>query len=216
MLFYKNYFSFEQIMTKKMTWNDISIKKYLEIQEVVNDEAINGEDMQDMIANIIYDEDITILPIVEYKQRLQKLAFINTPPENAKLTNSYKIKDTKYIVKGDLGVIQANQFIDFQNYAKNKDIIGCISCFFIPEGHKYGDGGYDILKVKEDIGELPITVANALAFFFKRQYVTLLVLSSRSSMQKMKEMGMSKEKLDEMAGHLATLGIANLVSSHIY
>lgn len=197
-----------------MTWNDISIKKYLEIQDLINDEAITDEQKEIMVANIIYEEDVTELSLIEYKARMLGLAFVNTTPENAKLANSYKVKDTKYIVKADLGVIQANQFIDFQNYAKQHDIVGCISCFFIPDGHKYNDG-YDMLKVKEDIGELPITVANALAFFFKSQYVTLLVLSNRSSLKKMKEMGMSKEKLDEMAGHLATLGIANLVSFHI-
>ena len=70
-----------------------------------------------------------------------------------------------------------------------------------------------MLKTKEDIGELPITVANGLAFFFKEQYVTLLVLSNRSSLRKMKEMGMDKEKLDKMAENLATIGTVNLVFS---
>ena len=94
-------------------------------------------------------------------------------------------------------------------------MIGCISCFFIPEGHKYNDG-YDMLKVKEDVGDLPITTGNALAFFFKSQYITLLVLSQRSSLKKMKEVGMSKKKLKEMQEALTTLGIANLASTLSY
>lgn len=197
-----------------MDWKNISIKKYLKIEELLKDPLTLDDEKMILIANVIYDQDVTELNLPEYAQKINALKFINTLPEKEKLSNNYTVNGVKYKTNANLEVIQANQFIDFQNYAKKKDIIGCISCFFIPEGHKYNDG-YDMLKVKEDIGELPITVANALAFFFKSQYVTLLVLSNRSSLKKMKEMGMSKEKLDEMAGHLATLGIANLVSFHI-
>lgn len=197
-----------------MSWNNISIKKYLQIEEIVKEEMSEEEKMI-QIANVIYGEDITELPILEYKKKIQDLSFVNTTPEKENLANSYTINGTRYMTSADIGVIQANQFIDFQNYAKKKDIVGCISCFFIPKEHKYNDG-YDMLKVKDDIGELPITVANALAFFFKSQYVTLLVLSNRSSLQKMKQMGMSKEKLDEMANNLATLGTANLIFSLSY
>ena len=197
-----------------MDWKNISIKKYLKIEELLKDPLTLDDEKMILIANVIYDQDVTELNLPEYAQKINALKFINKLPEKEKLSNNYTVNGVKYKTNANLEVIQANQFIDFQNYAKKKDIIGCISCFFIPDGHKYNDG-YDMLKVKEDIGELPITVANSLAFFFKSQYVTLLVLSNRSSLKKMKEMGMSKEKLDEMAGHLATLGIANLVSFHI-
>lgn len=196
-----------------MTWKDITLKKYFQIQSVLESEM---EDSEKMIqaANIIYDCDVAELPLVEYAKKMNDLAFIRNAPENEKLANHYTINGTKYVVKADLGSMQGNQFIDFQNYAKKQDLIGCISCFFIPEGHKYNDD-YNLEEVKEDIKDLPITTANALGFFFKSQYAVLLILSQRSSLQKMKELGMSKEKLKEMQENLTALGMANLVSTLI-
>ena len=149
-----------------MSWKDISIEKYLQIQVIVNSNEMSELEKETEIANIIYGFDITELPIPEYKQKIKALEFIATLPDKEKLASNYTVNGTKYITKADLGSIQANQFIDFQNYIKKQDIIGCISCFFIPDGHKYNDG-YDMIKVKKDVGQLPITSANALSFFFK-------------------------------------------------
>lgn len=198
-----------------MSWKDISIEKYLQIQEVVNSNEMSELEKETEIANIIYGFDITELPIAEYKQKIKALEFIATLPDKEKLASNYTVNDTKYITKADLGSIQANQFIDFQNYIKKQDIIGCISCFFIPDGHKYNDG-YDMIKVKKDVGQLPITSANALSFFFKSQYAILLILSQRYSLKQMKEMGMSRKKIKEMQDSLTTLGIANLVATLSY
>ena len=195
-----------------MSWKDISIEKYLQIQEIVNSNEMSELEKETEIANIIYGFDITELPIPEYKQKIKALEFIATLPDKEKLASNYTVNGTKYITKADLGSIQANQFIDFQNYIKKQDIIGCISCFFIPDGHKYNDG-YDMIKVKKDVGQLPITSANALSFFFKSQYAILLILSQRYSLKQMKEMGMSRKKIKEMQDSLATLGIANLVAT---
>lgn len=197
-----------------MSWKDISIEKYLKIQEV-NEMELSDLEKETEIANIIYGFDITELTIPEYKEKIKALNFVATLPEKEKLANSYTINGVKYLTKADIGIIQANQFIDFQNYAKKKDIIGCISCFFIPDGHKYNDG-YDMLKVKKDIGQLPITSANALTFFFKTQYVILLILSQRYSLKQMKELGMTNKKIKEMQDSLTTLGIANLVATLSY
>lgn len=197
-----------------MSWNDISIEKYLQIQDV-NNSDLDELEKETQIANIIYGFDITELTIPEYKEKIKALSFVGTMPDKEKLASSYTINGVKYLTKADISIIQANQFIDFQNYAKQKDIIGCISCFFIPEGHKYNDG-YDMLNVKKVIGQLPITSANALTFFFKTQYVILLVLSQRYSLKLMKEMGMTNKKIKEMQDSLTTLGIANLVATLFY
>lgn len=198
-----------------MSWKDISIEKYLQIQEVVNSNEMSELEKETQIANIIYGFDITELPMAEYKQKIKALEFIATLPDKEKLASNYTINGVKYNTKADLGSIQANQFIDFQNYVKKQDMIGCISCFFIPDGHKYNDG-YDMLKVKKDVGQLPITSANALTFFFKTQYVILLILSQRYSLKLMKEMGMTNKKIKEMQDSLTTLGIANLVATLSY
>lgn len=198
-----------------MSWKDISIEKYLQIQEVVNSNEMSELEKETEIANIIYGFDITELPIAEYKQKIKALEFIATLPDKEKLASNYTINGVKYNTKADLGSIQANQFIDFQNYVKKQDMIGCISCFFIPDGHKYNDG-YDMIKVKKDVGQLPITSANALTFFFKTQYVILLILSQRYSLKLMKEMGMTNKKIKEMQDSLTTLGIANLVATLSY
>ena len=178
-------------------------------------ESIPDDEKTILIANAIYEQDITELTLPEYQKKMKDLAFVNEAPQTEKLANSYTVNGTKYRSSADLETIQANQFIDFQNYAKKQDMIGCISCFFIPDGHKYNDG-YDMVQVKKDVELLPITVANALAFFFKSQYAILLVLSQRYSLKQMKQMGMSKEKIKEMADSLTTLGMTNLVATLSY
>lgn len=193
-----------------MTWNDITIKQYLALNDILLSDFDDAEKMI-QIANVIYNCDVTELPLLEYNEKINNLAFIHTKLEPTKLNSKYVINGNSYICNTNIESIQANQFIDFQNYMKSKDMIGCISCFFIPEGHKYNDG-YNMLDVKNDIEKLSIVVGNSLSFFFKKQYVILLILSQRYSLQQMKEIGMSKKKIKEMQDHLTTLGIANLVS----
>ena len=96
-----------------MTWKDISIKKYLEIQDILNDAVTSDEDKAILIANTIYEQDITELPIPEYQKKMRDLAFVNEAPQNEKLASSYTVNGTKYKSNADLETIQANQFIDF-------------------------------------------------------------------------------------------------------
>lgn len=96
-----------------MTWKDISIKKYLEIQDILNDAVTSDEDKAILIANTIYERDITELPIPEYQKKMRDLAFVNEAPQNENLANSYTVNGTKYKSNANIETIQANQFIDF-------------------------------------------------------------------------------------------------------
>lgn len=201
-----------------MDWKDISIKKYLQLEKIATDESFDESEKMIQFANVIFDEDVEKIPLVEYNQKVHEMfeLFKTEPDKVDRLADSYTVNGTKYIVDGDANNVLTCQFNDFQNYTKQKDIIGCISCFFIPEGHTYNDDKYDMLKVKEDIGDLPITVANALTFFFKSQYALLLILSQRYLLKQMKEMGMTKAQIKKMQDELANLGIANLVATLQY
>ena len=63
-----------------MTWKDISIKKYFEIQDILNMESIPDDEKTILIANAIYEQDITELTLPEYQKKMKDLAFVNEAP----------------------------------------------------------------------------------------------------------------------------------------
>ena len=100
-------FLLEMELNNKMSWDNISIKQYLLLNDVINSDFDDPEKMI-QIANIVYDCDVTELPLVEYNQKIKDLSFINTPPENARLNKNYVINGTKYISNANIENIQAN------------------------------------------------------------------------------------------------------------
>ena len=96
-----------------MDWNNITIKKYLKIQDVITDENMPDEDKIIQMANVIYEEDITELTVPEFNQKIKALDFVKEAPKREKLLKSYTINGTKYNSNADVQSVQANQFIDF-------------------------------------------------------------------------------------------------------
>ena len=95
-----------------MSWDNISIKQYLQISDTMNS-ALDDSEKMIAIANIVYDCDVTELPLLEYNEKIRSLSFINDAPDKARLNGSYVVNGTKYKSNANLESIQANQFIDF-------------------------------------------------------------------------------------------------------
>ena len=96
-----------------MSYKDITIKMFLQIQDIIKDDETPDSEKEILIANAIYGTDITELPIIEYKKKMIDLKFLNEKPKDEKLASNYTINGTKYKSSADLASIQANQFIDF-------------------------------------------------------------------------------------------------------
>ena len=152
-----------------MTWNDINLRKWNEIESIYKkhyeDEILQTADVISVVFSI--DDPMELSP-GEFSKYVEQLSFLKNPIPEKKLCNSYNINGTLYNFKGNLYEISMGALMDWRRYSTEENInyAQCLSVFLIPDGHKYNDG-YDMIKVKKDVGQLPITSANALSFFFK-------------------------------------------------
>lgn len=153
-----------------MTWENISLKQYVEIYNIIIDNDIPQDEKLVMVTQLLYGVDIINKPITEV-QRYFKLVgdLLTTEPKKLPLKDKYVINDTTYILDRNIEKISTAQFIDYSNCTKEISINNYnefLSIFLIPQGHKYNDG-YDIRKTQTDIDNyLSIEEALGIADFF--------------------------------------------------
>ena len=164
------------------SWLDASIADYEKIMEIGTDKTLSEAEKD--IALIAYlaevpEEEIWDLPIEEVRKLREKLLWISTNYNYPKKEFNYKkikIGDTTCKILTDLQKMTYAQFVDFQTYIKDMEHkrAEILSVFFIPEGHKYGDG-YDIVALQKEIREkVGITVFSQCFFFFLKKYTASL------------------------------------------
>lgn len=196
-----------------MNWNDITLKQFYEIQSILSVEddwtALN-------LIDCIYNVDCQAMPIHELKK--YDISFIKEPIPNVKLQKTYKLNGTKYYSNCDITRVSVAQFIDYQNYLKEDEVRleKLLSVFFMPEGCKDYNTGYDITKVQADLLELPIPVSNEIGFFFGRQFKILFRLFRYYLMKQVKKLKMEKTKKKEIISNLKKVDFWNLVSYPSY
>lgn len=206
----------------QFNWDSISISKYYDIMDIINDEGDDDMTKNVKIVSIILgipeDEvwDMELSKAGEYISRLQFLGKFELP----------KIKNLKFNLPGyelevikDLNKINVAQYVDFQNFVKlplRDGIEKLLSIFLIPVGHKYNDG-YDILDLQQTIREcMSFRVAEGLLGFFLRKYSRLLLHSlvyCRRQIRKTKKkelterwMKMEEETLEKIQGLTHLIG----------
>ena len=180
---------------KTYNWNNISYRQFQEIKTAldIEDETEKGV----RIAQIIYGDDIILLPIQTFNQLCSGLTFLSTEVPHDLAVKEVTVNGHQYYFDGLLGKITTAQYIDFQNYLKNSDEVKCFSVFMIPKGHKYNDG-YDMMEVFEDIQDIPIPILTSASFFFNRQFATFIKIFQHYSMKQLKKAKLPKEKKQEM------------------
>jgi hypothetical protein len=184
--------------SKTKNWYDVTVDQFTELSKY-------GDKLQlEDALRIVYGVDLNSTPLADLHK--YKLDFMKTEIPREPIKKYYKINGTKYFACFDTTKLTTAQFVDFQNYSKSNDFVGCISVCMIPKGREYNDGSYDIDKVKQDIASLPITQALTISFFFKNQLVVLLSAIQSSLANQLKEMPETK-KLAEI---IETLDLANL------
>lgn len=161
----------------KNSWSQVTLSEYRQIKEIIDDEALS--DVEKDVALIavlagVDEQEIWNLPIDEVQELRRELLWVNTTfdyPKKPKF-KSIKIGDWDCYVLQDLQKMTYAQFVDFQTYIadlENKKA-EILSVFFIPKGHKYGDG-YDIAALQQAIRDnVDILTYNTVWFFFLRKY----------------------------------------------
>ena len=182
-----------------MNWNQITLKQYLQIQEVYTEDCSEYEKASKLV-KIMFGKDLEEIPITKIDGYISQIAaLLNTPMPKANIKKKYVINDHNYTLSPDIEDMTTSQFWDFTEYSKDtSNITKALACFLIPEGKKYGDDRETVLA---DMNELSIVDVNCIAFFslsrLKKLQRTIMVYSFLEMMK-----GLPIKKKFQLAKHL--------------
>lgn len=162
-------------------WESISISKYYDIKDILDDETDDDITKNVKIVAIMLDKDekevwdMDMAEAGDYISRLRFLGKFDLPRHpNMKI----KLPGYDLEVMKDLTKINVAQYVDFQNFIKmpmREGMDKILSIFLIPAGKKYNDD-YDIIDLQKVIREnLSFRVAEGLLGFFMEKYGKLLI-----------------------------------------
>lgn len=187
------------------SYDKLSIGKYLELMEIVDNEEIDEVDKNVEIVALLDDRPVEMvydLPLMEFNSLMQKTNFLQTTPKPLQVSTKYNLGGMKLETVLDLTSLTTAQFIDYQTFVKDKTkMVELLSVFLVPKGKKYNTD-YDIIEVQKVIREnLPITVALGMSAFFFDLYKALLTATTTSLTRRLKRMirkEKDKEKREQM------------------
>ena len=157
-------------------YRDLPVGKYEEIVRLCNEEMTEVDRKVAILAILTgkTEDEILKLPLPTFTEYSAKSRFLEKEcPENLipGVSRAYHLGEFVLLPVTDIRKITAAQFIDFQEFSKQKEtkMVEMLSCFLVPRGMDYGEG-YDVLDVHQAIRE-EMSVAEMLAliaFFFGR------------------------------------------------
>ena len=162
-------------------YKELTINKYLELQEMLSEEWDELELQVHLIAVLagMTDDEVLALSLEDYQDMVRKTSFLLEKPQTKnQVPNQITINKKKYTICKKIPELSVAQYIDYQNWMNanknDKYIANILACFVVPDGHKYGDG-YNLEEVVKDFGDyLSIQDAINIAFFFFRKYHRLI------------------------------------------
>lgn len=170
------------------TYDALMVGKY---EEIMRAQRFNADDINRRnlaILSILTDkseDDLLELPVPKFRELMDKAAFLRLPMRPAPLLKSYNLGRMTLRPCADIQKMTTAQYIDFQTFAKQPEDMTAelLSCFLLPEGHRY-NVDYDIFEVQRAIREyLPVTAAHGLLAFFltksERSTITILRYSAK-------------------------------------
>jgi hypothetical protein len=195
------------IELKYDSWEKISVNVFEKLNkriaeaEVVGIENIDLLNKQIAILSVLCDVDedrIAELTTNEFSILVNKIEFLNTTPKK-NIINKLKINGNEYEVFLSVADMTMNQYIDFQTLYKDreKNFKQLLAIFILPKGKKYCEG-YDIKDVINDIGDMPISDANNIMFFFAiafRSLTKTMLTYSTKMMKKLMKKTKNKERV---------------------
>ena len=190
--------------TQPLSWQNISIEEYIELQDVVleNEEELEQEDIILREIQILYHIDPMTLDLPKFKKYVESLRFMSQPMPNMKIKDSYNLGGNIYYLHKKLEQFKVGQYIDYQRIMQDKKGVESypdfIALFLTPdEDSVYGDG-YDVATVINDIRKyMSIADATSIAAFFLKScklFTALsLLYSNRKAMKTVKDRKKRKE-----------------------
>jgi len=186
------------------SYKKLTLDKYYRIMDL---DFFDELDSQVRLISILCDCDVDVvydMPLDEYHSYVETTAFMSEPPVPcSRIPSSVSFGGRSFEVLKSPERMSAGQYIDYQQYAKEK--LGfeyLLSCFLIPKGKKYGE--YDVVEVINFLREhVSIQFAVDVCFFFQKKlaYTTkgfLTFLDWRLKRMMRKSKGETKERIRQM------------------
>ena len=185
-----------------MTWNDITFKQYIDIDAIVKDTELTEEERCFALVQAVYGINLLSQPLTEYKQYINSLSFLKEKMPEMTLNDVYEINGTRYVFHKDVKDLTVGAFMDYQNYSKGEKNLdtyaNILTIFLIPRDCKYNEG-YDIVKARRDMLDLPAPVALSMAAFFLTYWKNYVKVFLRYSMWKIwRTKGIPKDQKKEI------------------
>lgn len=173
-----------------MTWKDINIKKFKEINSILKDETLTDVEKEISLISIIFnldEDDLYDMDLNTLKTYSTQIAFIEEfEPDYGKCPKIDKVGDIEVSVDYNLSHFTVAQYIDFMANIQSKepDIARLLACILIPKGHKY-NVDYDLEAfIKQIEINLNIYDAESMLFFYIIESLRLLKHSHKVLMMK--------------------------------
>lgn len=167
-------------------WNELPIKKFIEIHELVDDED-RVLKIAAVLAGISYDE-ILEMPLIQTRKLIENTEFLGEKCPIGRAHGKYVLNGTTYRFNRELNDVTLAQYLDFQNCPKDLyHAHEMLAIFLIPDGHRYNDG-YDMAQVADDIlNYLSYEDYNSIAAFFFGSWLILFEKLEKRTMKILKK-----------------------------
>lgn len=167
-----------------MDYNKITIAKYKEIQEIVNNymDSPDGGNMEELnlkidLISVLFDltkQEIYGMKATDFNAMCDKLSFLLEKPKvNGNIPRRIIVNGKPYKVMKKIDKFTTGQFIDLNNYISSEAGLEYIlSTILIPDDKKGYTEGYELDDVLYDMECVDIlTALNLNAFFLKKLQV---------------------------------------------
>lgn len=196
-----------------MTYKDININKWLQLQSVLSEtDDLSIQAKLIAIVNDMTEEEVLNKKLSEYSKLVHSIDFLlEKPVVSKKAPKKIILNGRKYDVVTDMRNLTAGQYIDYNSLVQmnenDKYLPNILACFIVPEGENYGD--YDVMAVADEIGEyLDVETAMGLLSFFQnwfRLFVLTILKSSEKTIKRMIQQEKDETKKKEMKETLLKL-----------
>lgn len=201
-------------------WRDITLGQFIEIDSVIKTEYKDEIEKAVALVSVAYGIDARNIDFSDFQTLLETLKFTSQPMLNKKVVSTYTLNGRKYGVDLGYTAFTTSQYIDFQSYSKQNDLVGVLSAVVIPEGKAY-NSDYDIEEVKNDLLEMSVADAMSIINFFlvasKAFTKRLAHYLTRMLRRRLKKAKLTKEQMAELEEKMKRLeAMMNMEYSHIF
>lgn len=176
-------------------WEHITLNQFKAIRAVTESDK-SGEDKLIAYASVLSgltEDEILRMPFAQVAPLFEKVRGLDNPPKRGRVRKIYKIKGWELCLT-DATRLSVAQWIDYQSFAKDLDkyMVELASVVLVPKGKTYNEG-YDMKALQRDLGEMEISDALSVCFFFQKRWlksmrITLTFLVGKAIQMKNKEM----------------------------